>query len=347
MNKRVLLFWLFLLFVAAIMMEITLRWIGFQPGDLRPNWLSFKAVDSLYVIPQFKTGSDAILVADSSYWAQEHIAINSNGFRAANFQMKDTLKKRVLVIGDSFTWGLSARPMQDSAFCDLLSKDTSLQVFNLGIPAVDPLQYSLIAQRYVQELEPSVVLVMFFAGNDYMAHDRNASPDSEMYYWTNAGAVPADIDGRHFDDLQSAYHYLCNEKYYLKRPTSKFEWIVSKSSLLSRLYALQFRVQEKLQAMQTIRQPTITLKYLYRIVEICHTHQVNLRLVFIPEVKEVETNLVTRHATLLNDSTLKALWLLPDYQRSQYRDYPDGHWNNEGHLFVAQYLNKVLARDFK
>ncbi|MBK7147239.1 MAG: SGNH/GDSL hydrolase family protein [Bacteroidetes bacterium] len=343
MNKHVLLFWLFLLFVAAIAIEISLRWMGFHPGDLRPNWLSFKAVDSLYIIKQFKTGKDGILIADSTYWATQNVAINSNGFRTLNFDKIDSSKKKVLVIGDSFTWGLSANPIQDSSFCDLLSKAFNLQVINLGIPAVDPLQYSLIAQKYVSVLKPDVVFVMFFSGNDFMTYDRRVIPNSEMFYWTNAGAIAADIDGQHFADVQSAYDYLYEEKYYLKKPKSKIEYIISSSSLLSRLYALKFRVEEKRLSLQTIHSPAITLKYLYQILNLCNASKVPLRFVFIPEVKEVEKDFASKYKVLLGDSRLKENWLVPEYKYEDYKDYPDGHWNNDGHRFMAKYLEEILA----
>lgn len=346
MNSRLLLFWFFLLSVAFIVIEVILRFLGFAPGDLRPNWLSFQEVDSLYIINQFKTGNDGIMVADSIYWASQNITINSDGFRTLSFDRIDSAKKKVLVIGDSFTWGLSANPIQDSSFCDLLSRDSNLQVINLGIPAVDPLQYSLVAQKYVRLLKPDIVFVMFFSGNDFMAHDRRAIPHSEMYYWTNAGAIAADIDGLHFADVQSAYDYLCKEKYYLRKPKSILERIISSSSLLSRLYAVQYRVEEKRLSLQTIQEPKITRKYLHQILDLCGTSKVPLRFVFIPEVKEVEKDYSSNYNMLLNDSLLKETWLLPEYKRDFYNSYPDGHWNNEGHRYMAKYLEQVLVRNF-
>ena len=186
--------------IACIAIEISLRFMGYPPGDLRPNWLWFRPVDSLYVIPDFYTNERGLLVASKDYWSKEDIYINNDGFRGGDFEKLDSTRarKRILFIGDSFTWGMSASPFQDSSFCDILGRDSAFEVINTGIPAADPPQYLKIAETYIPQLKPDFVFVVFFEGNDLMKEERKVTPGRQFYYWTNAGAVLADIDGRHY-----------------------------------------------------------------------------------------------------------------------------------------------------
>ncbi len=334
--RRLLFTWLLLVLAGCIVLEVVLRLYGYKPGDLRPNWLSFQEVDSLYVIPQFKTRQDGIMVADSFYWSQQNIKINADGFRGKAFSSVDTVKKKILMIGDSFVWGMSASPIEDSSFCNLL--ESKLNVFNCGIPATDPLQYSLIAENYVNELSPDAVYVFVFTGNDMMRFDRMVYPGHQVYYWTNAGAVAADIDGMHFSDPQSAYNYLCEEKYYLKNPKNIWLRIIAKSVLLCRMYAVKFRVEEKLQAMRAVKHPDITLKYLLRIYQTCATKGIDTNFVLVPEVKEAGKNLSSTYTALTQNKTLHKHWILIDFPADTYLPYPDGHWNNKGHALVTKHI---------
>ena len=62
-------FQLFLLVVLLGMVEFIVRAMGYAPGDMRPNWLNLKPVDSLYLVNDYSVNAEGILVADSAYWA--------------------------------------------------------------------------------------------------------------------------------------------------------------------------------------------------------------------------------------------------------------------------------------
>ena len=134
-------FQLCLLLVLFALVEITLRYLGYAPGDLRPDWMNFHEVDSLKVINNFYVNHDGILIADSNFWRDGQIHINEEGFRSPAFNTLDTTKKKVLFIGDSFAWGLSAEPVANHCFVDLVRNESNYEVINLGIPAADPPQY--------------------------------------------------------------------------------------------------------------------------------------------------------------------------------------------------------------
>ncbi|MDB5283997.1 MAG: hypothetical protein JWO06_3072 [Bacteroidota bacterium] len=346
-NKRlrVIAFQLILLLAGLLCIEAVLRLKGYQPGDMKPNWLNFEPVDSLYVIHDYYTNGDGVLVADSDYWLAQDIHVNEDGFRSPDFNKLDTGKKKILYIGDSFTWGMSAKPIKDHCFVDLVRNETKSEVINLGIPAADPAQYFQLAKKYVARLKPDMVFVMFFMGNDLMIQDRDVSTGEPYYYYTNAGAIVADMDGKHFKSAQAAYNYFVSDRYYMHRPGNFFEWLVSKSSLLSRLYSVRFRVQEKWNFEKTIRDSHVTKKYLTGIKEVARQNNVPVKFVLIPEIKEADMDLhkyKNRYSDLLLDTMLKDDWLIFPNSKSNFTPYPDAHLNNAGHRYYADRMEEFL-----
>lgn len=347
-RKKRILFQLFFLLVSFLVIEFILRAMGYKPGDMKPNWLNFKPVDSLYVISDFRTTTEGILVADTNTMRASHIAVNRDGFRTKEFSTIDSNKKKILFIGDSFTWGLSASPL-DSCFVDLIRNETNYEVINFGIPVTDPPQYFALAEKYIPVIKPDLVFVVFFMGNDLMQYDRKLSAEEPIYFLTNAGAILADIDGKHFHTAQSAYDYCVNEKYFLRNPQNLFEQIISKSALLSRLYSVHYRIDEKLRYERVVKDSHITKKYLRGIKRMTEASKVPVEFVLIPSRNEANTNLgkyKDRYADLLNDQELKNNWILLANSPANFTEYPDAHLNNKGHRVYADSLKLFLSKRF-
>jgi hypothetical protein len=347
-TKRFL-FQVLLLLAGCLVIEVTLRKLGYAPGDLRPNWLNFAPVDSLYVIDDFYTDSNGLLVASKKYWNEQGITVNHLGFRGKEPKNLDSTKKRILVLGDSFAWGMSASPFQDSSMCDLIQQQGTYEVINTGIPAADPPQYAEIARLYASLYKPDYIIVVFFMGNDLMKFDRTVTANQPFYYWTNAGAILADIDGIHFNSPQEAYDYLANTRYYLQKPDAWYKSIIAKSSLLSRLYAGKYRVEEKIAYEKMRSNTSITKKYLYKINEVAQQNQVPVKFVLIPESKEADMDTAKykkRYSDILLDSQLQSVWLIVTTDKSLYKENPDGHLNNTGHAYYAQILTALFDNHF-
>lgn len=348
-KKKRILFQLSFLLLSFLSIEFILRAKGYAPGDLKPNWMNFKPVDSLYLISDFVTNSEGILVADTHTMRLQNMAINNEGFRTKEFSEIDSTKKKILFIGDSFTWGLSAHPL-DSCFADILQRETSFEIINLGISATDPPQYFQVAKKYVPLLKPDFVFVVFFMDNDLMRFDRKISANEPLYFMTNAGAILADIDAKHFHTAQEAYNYCVNEKYFLRKPQNLLEQIVSKSALLSRLYSFHFRLDEKLNYERTANDSHITKKYLRGIKRIADENEVPVRFVLIPSRNEADFSLekyTTRYTNLLHDESLKSNWLLFANHSTNFTEYPDAHLNNQGHRVYADSIKLFLKTHFE
>jgi len=130
-----------------------------------------------------KNNADAV---DSAVLQQYiHNPINSMGFRSIDFKNYHTQKTKVLLLGDSFTFGLTASPITN-CFADLLLAN-NLCVFNTGITGADPAQYEAIAQYLIPLLKPDVVCINYDLSNDNMFYYRKPQSNRPAWHVTTAG----------------------------------------------------------------------------------------------------------------------------------------------------------------
>ncbi len=100
---------------------------------------------------------------------------NSLGLRDAEVGPRDGLTRRILVIGDSFVFGLGVG--QDEPFPRLLERrlragGERVEVVNAGVVGYGLEQYDTWLGRLLPRLEPDVVLVSVYAGNDLGSYER-------------------------------------------------------------------------------------------------------------------------------------------------------------------------------
>ena len=98
------------------------------------------------------------------------IEINSQGYRQPEFEREKGQRPRVLVIGDSFTFGVAVEGEEayPRVLEQLLKTDAGekVEVINAGVPARYVDEYYLELRERGLALEPDVVIVGFFVGND-------------------------------------------------------------------------------------------------------------------------------------------------------------------------------------
>lgn len=142
---------------------------------------------------------------------------NEDGFRSIAFKPYSGNKKKILLIGDSFTWGHSARPLSNSFADELLSK--GYVVYNAGVSGADPAQYLAVAQKFIPLLKPDYVITNFYIGNDVLFvrdnhaikyFDRPVISYQPYHYNTNAGNIIACPQGDYLSTADSAYDFIYN-----------------------------------------------------------------------------------------------------------------------------------------
>lgn len=124
----------------------------------------------------------------------QRIAPGTSGHDALGYRNAQVpAKVRVVAIGDSHTYGVSAP--RDGSWPQQLSGRLGEPVYNLGLGGFGPLQYLHLARTTARDLQPKVVVVGFYFGNDvvdayYMAHGR-----LQWHAWRRSEGTPPAVSG--------------------------------------------------------------------------------------------------------------------------------------------------------
>lgn len=287
--------------------------------------------------------------ADSMLQLYIKQGFNDDGFRSIPYKLDTSGKKKVLLIGDSFVFGLSAKPLYNS-FSDLLITK-GFHVYNAGVVGADPVTYLRTAQRLIPRLNPDIVIVNYFTGNDDLYHYREELPNKTHYHVTNAGWLWATPRGFYME-VNDVYKYVESQVYIPTKDNMlnsflassavgtrcyqamlKWEWVVNPMNQVPEAYAARDTFQ--------YHEDAISDFYIRQISVLCEEQQSQFALSIIPDYKEL-TN------TKLKERVSKQFDGLPIYYPEEltvemYNDDPDGHFNNEGHNAYAEHLNRVIS----
>lgn len=349
---------LVILIVLLVILEVVLRFMGYRPGFIGMGigeQVAFQLVDSLEVRYDFYTDSDAIFKAnyaeqEKAFFYDTTIQINSDGFRDAEFTGRNSTHPKILLIGDSFTWGGNAKPI-DQSFADLL-RGYGYDVYNTGIPGADPNQYELVAQKYIPTIQPDQVVVCFYMANDVMYRDFKLYPNANRFHITNAGYLDPYSDGDHMATAQETYDYLVS-KYSIPEAASSFNAFMASTVVTSQIWRIcaYFGWVEHTQAPHVKariendpfprQEEPFSYRYLSAVKTMCDTADIPFHLCLIPVHTAVDDEPAISQPDLFKDMSYHFPHAL---ERSDYFEWPDGHLNNEGHQKYATFLNEVLSK---
>ncbi|MBP8981119.1 MAG: SGNH/GDSL hydrolase family protein [Syntrophobacterales bacterium] len=144
--------------------ELVLRLFYPQIGGRSEQEIFFAYHDTLGW--QFIPGKTGVLVSKHEY--ENLITINSAGMRDREYPLdKSPGKRRVAVLGDSFTAGLGVK--EGEVFTEVLenSLGEKTEVLNFGINGFGPTQEYLLLKDRVLSYQPDLVLMVFYIGNDF------------------------------------------------------------------------------------------------------------------------------------------------------------------------------------
>ena len=272
---------------------------------------------------------------DSAFIKYIYQPINSDGFFSIPFKPYNTSKPKVLLIGDSFTWGHSTSNKALSFANELLA--AGCVVYNTGISGTDPAQYEAVAKKYIPILKPDIVIVNFFMGNDISYWDRDVNPYQPVFFPTNAGNLMAFQEGNYFNNPQDAYNNVVKN---LHVPTNNWLRILaSKTSITSLLWHVWFKL-----GMTTMphhkeipknSKPSCN-EEIAAIQEVCTQYNAQFELIVIPDYKYHITEVESQHY-LFEDLA----YTYSQVPKSAY-NLEDGHFSDEGHKLFSEQLNTLI-----
>jgi hypothetical protein len=348
--------------VLFILAELFFRGcFGWQPG----TWFNdLRMQENPEYEPRFSSDEQGINhILRTSNILMPGAVINRQGFRDSmdytptdiESLKKNTGKEVVMVIGDSYVEGCCPDNMSKT-FTDIVNRTNKYAILNLGVAGTDPLQYELVAKKYIPLLKPDRVVIAVYFGNDLLTGARKPTPNIPILYpfknnkWIYSVA-PVEIAGKEgytFKSAEEAYQFYI-DNYTLKGDKSNlFENSIGHSVILSKLYlgirqGIRHNQWQKIAATLPKRNDTLlTYKHLRSIKDFCDSLHTPTIFIGIPQPREAEDagELKVRYQPYFKD----IFWSVP--YNLTLKDY-DGkemsnHFNNEGSKKYAEFLEKAL-----
>lgn len=95
---------------------------------------------------------------------------NSLGFRSREIGPKQQAEHRVMLLGDSFFWGVGVEESETIAAVIERAGPPRLSVHNFSVIGYNTVQQLIVARSYIDELKPDHVILGFFVGNDIVSN---------------------------------------------------------------------------------------------------------------------------------------------------------------------------------
>lgn len=286
--------------------------------------------------------------------------LNSRGFKDVEFEVeKAPGTYRILGIGDSFAYGII--PYENNYYTlleeELNQQGEKVEVINMGIPNLSPKDYLAILVDEGLELNPDMVVLSFFIGNDFL--DSKTERRSLYTYSYAASFINFLVQ------LTQKYEGQVIHGNYVYQDDTKtleddaFLAVQQHRSIL--FYKENGRFEDDL---------VTTMDYLKRIQEICDSRNIKLAVAIIPDETQVNTALQAQVVSSLNGQLENYDFDIPNRQLTKELDRAniayvdlldtfrsetknrllyklnDTHWNIAGNELAAVEIRKFLNKRF-
>ena len=270
---------------------------------------------------------------------------NSDDFApidAANEQL------RILLLGDSFTWGMSAD--YGMSFAERLTADLpQMIVWNAGIHGTGTNQALATFKTYAPQLRPHLTVLGFFE-NDF---DDNYMPVDSTRFIREPDGTAIFVRKYRIDEYENLTDFDLNDRQYVltykqKPPTTEFE----RGLGLTRLGTLLLRVRDGLDELRPTsqrfeRRIEVTRQYLRELREAAAESGSELLVLLIPLRDDVRSvgPLFQIEKQLMQE--LEIPFVDPTSILDPIADYAgpgDGHWSNAGHQKIGKLLAECIRR---
>jgi lysophospholipase L1-like esterase len=277
-----------------------------------------------------------------------HSPINDDGFRSICFKKYSSEKPKILLLGDSFTWGHSTTN-KTSSFADILLSQGYV-VYNTGISATDVAQYLAIARKYIPILKPDIVIVNFYLGNDITYYERKIIPYASVFFPTNAGYLMSCPHAKYFESPKATYDFYLRQ-WEIPKDENIFNHIMAQTVIttlaMKPLYRLKlaqygdsvvadyYTQAEK----RKYAKPYCNVE-INEIKTIAEQNGSRFILSSIPEVYTFTFNTKKDFPDLFEGLDFVEM----PVTRNDYK-LDDGHFNDDGHKKYAAFLDSIISRN--
>ncbi len=278
-------------------------------------------------------------------------AVNRQGYSdSEDFVVTDDFadKTRILLLGDSFTYGMSADT--GMSFADMLNSELSSSIiWNTGTPGTGTNQALASFKVYGSLLRPQLT-ILGFVNNDFS--DNLLPIDS----WLNA----VDSDGQAvilrkylIDNWENVTESDLRDLRYYRQvgklpPGNEFERLLGMTRLGTLLLRLVDAVKAtRIQDLRYERRFEVTRQYLLELRDTIAAGGSEFLVLLIPRSEDIGSPTVWYQMALQLMQELNIAYLDPVSILDPVADYavvPDTHWNNAGHQKAGALLSDCIER---
>lgn len=279
---------------------------------------------------------------------------NQFGLRASDdIQLKKTPgRKRVLVLGDSYVWGVGVT--QEELFTNPEVYGTNDEIINCGVSGYGTDQEYLFYLREGQKFDVDQVVLAFTLYND-VENNLNSKQDPYLkpYFTLNGGQLVLHNDHVRYSAFDTFFRYLNRESRV---------WNVAGEGLHGLINTLLRKKKKHVETDVVVSEADrkgieLTLAILNKLKEAVEARHAEFYVVFIPYKPRVENHLPGNHpfapllAAGLTRMGVSYREPYPEFLKSAiagvdpFNVSPDNHFNAAGHALFAKFVTDTdLAR---
>ena len=261
----------------------------------------------------------------------------------------DSLK--VLVDGDSFTWGASADI--GSSYVDVFESDLKKVypslVWNTGIPATGTNHAIFTTKKFMPLQKSNYVVLGFFTGNDF---EDNLLPFDRLVFNGGNGCYNLYDYDKDFKPFKISQREMC-KKVTGSYPISElnfFQKLIYRSKVFTFLGDMGEKLMNRLNGTKkrTAEQAyKMTDAYLKELNAYVKENNAELIVLVIPteaDIKEKSTQ-YQNVIKILNEASIKYVDNTSLFTADDYMKTGGGHWKNNGHIKAGHALSKLLLEE--
>jgi len=364
--RRVLKIQFLVFLILFVLLEISLRIVGFKPGVLEDwyyqsgevEWDPVLYGDEMGITHHSQEGNfitDQVLNTEGFMSEVEYTAHAMDSLRALG-------KKIILLVGDSYTQGCCAESYRNS-FAALLNTSEEYEVLNFGVGGTDPLHYELVVKKYLPLLKPDLVSINVYLGNDQMDYDRTPKPFVPVCYpvkngpWLSSEAfINLRPENTYFKNFEGAKKFFYSYYSLNSEDATWYEKIIRQSIIFSRIYLyvglrsaeIEFREkQPNRNATSAVSKPPFTYQHLKEIQQFCTELATPVLFTAIPSPENINNgeDIKRKYHHLFEDLTWESVsGIVPEDYDGKKRS---NHFIDSGHRKYATFLKQRIEEVLK
>lgn len=357
--KFILFTLVFLLIIIMVIGEIVLAIKGYpstyakmQKVSLtQAKWWTCDSISGPRYIPHQTTRTDSVYFLREIWYYNRLNMVNTDGYHDRDQFAEvspDSDSLRVLMAGDSFTWGASSDI--GSSYVDIFESDIKKIypsiVWNTGMPATGTNHAVFTTKKYLPVQKSNYVVLGFYVGNDF---GDNLLPFDRLMFNNLASCYNLYDHDKDFKpvkiSLSEAYKKAMGS--YPMEELNFVQKMLIRSRFITFITDLRNKAMNRLSGnkSRTIEQEyKVTREYLKQLNDYVKENNAELIVLVIPaagDVKKKEEHYLST-IKILNELSLPYVDPLSQFNENDYLKIDGGHWKNRAHILTGHMLSKYL-----